>query len=137
VTFVGEVDDDDLPGWYARGDVFVLPSNSRAEAYGLVLLEAMASGLPCVSTELGTGTSWIVQDEVTGLVVPPMDPPAMAAALRRLAADEALRERMGRAGRARVETEFLVDRMVERVQQVYEDALQAAARKGRRRAARA
>ncbi|HLF90868.1 MAG TPA: glycosyltransferase, partial [Anaerolineales bacterium] len=60
VQFLGEVSDDDLPRFFASGDVFVLPANSRAEAFGKVLLEAMATGLPCVTTELGTGTSFVV-----------------------------------------------------------------------------
>ncbi|MBI4769228.1 MAG: glycosyltransferase family 4 protein, partial [Chloroflexi bacterium] len=121
VQFSGEVGDADLPGCYQQADIFVLPSISRAESFGIVLLEAMASGLPCVTTEVGTGTSWVVQDGVTGLVVPPSDPAALAGAIRRLAGDAALRARMGAAGRARVEAEFTQERMVQRVEEVYRE----------------
>jgi rhamnosyl/mannosyltransferase len=123
VAFLGQVPDETLPALYRSADVFVLPSTSRAEAFGLVLLEAMASGLPCVTTEVGSGTSYVVQDGVTGLVVPPRDPAALAGALSRLVADPALRARMGDAGRARAVAEFPEARMVRRVEEVYRSAL--------------
>ena len=119
VEFLGEVSDADLPAHYRRAHVFVLPSNSRAEAFGMVLLEAMASGLPCVTTEIGTGTSWIVQHGVTGFVVPPRNPEAMAHALNQLVENEDLRCRMGAAGRKRVETSFRIQDMVSGVEEVY------------------
>lgn len=122
--FVGDVPDDDLPGFYASGDVFVLPANARAEAFGKVLLEAMAAGLPCVTTELGTGTSFVVQHEATGLVVPPRDPAALAAALHRLLADAAWRRRLGAAGQARARREFTLQKMVGGVTAVYQSVLQ-------------
>lgn len=123
VHFLGEVEDAALPTLYHQAHIFVLPANARAEAFGTVLLEAMASGLPCVTTEVGTGTSWVVQDGVTGRVVPPQDPSALASALRELLADEELRGRLGRAGRARVLAEFDQEKMVERVMGVYEEVL--------------
>ena len=125
VTFTGKVSDEDLPGYYRAADMFVLPANARAEAFGTVILEAMASGLPCITTEVGTGTSWVVQDGVTGLVVVPRDPQALADAIRNLLDDPKRRAAMGRAGRARVEAEFTLERMIARVQAVYEEALAA------------
>jgi rhamnosyl/mannosyltransferase len=119
VNFAGDIDDAGLPEVYRQADIFVLPANARAEAYGLVLLEAMASGLPCVTTELGTGTSWIVQDGVTGLVVPPQDPAALAGAINRLLDDEPLRRQFGQAGLARARSEFSREVMVKRVEQIY------------------
>ncbi|MFQ6100792.1 MAG: glycosyltransferase [Anaerolineae bacterium] len=124
VTFTGEVPDDDLPRYHHTAHVFVLPANARAEAFGTVLLEAMASGLPCITTEVGTGTSWVVQDGVTGLVVPPRDPRALAEAIRGLLDDPQRRAAMGQAARARVEAEFTLERMIARVQAVYEEALE-------------
>jgi glycosyltransferase involved in cell wall biosynthesis len=123
VRFAGDGDDADLPAWYRRADVFVLPANARAEAFGTVLLEAMATGLPCVTTELGTGTSWIVQHGVTGLVVPPRDVGALAEALASLVPDAALRRALGAASRARVEAHFTVERMIQGVEAVYREVV--------------
>jgi glycosyltransferase involved in cell wall biosynthesis len=128
VDFVGEVDEAMLPTYYARADLFVLPANARAEAFGTVLLEAMAAGLPVVSTEVGTGTSWVNQDGVTGRVTPPRDPTALAAAIGELLAAPEKLAAMGRAARARVEAEFTLPMMVARVQAVYERALAAQCR---------
>ncbi|MCS7222431.1 MAG: glycosyltransferase [Anaerolineae bacterium] len=123
VQFVGEVSDVELPSYYANADLFVLPANARAEAFGTVLLEAMASGLPVISTELGTGTSWVNQDGVTGRVVPPGDPDTLAAVLRELLAAPSQLVQMGKAARARVEAEFSLSAMVRRVEAVYQQAL--------------
>jgi len=123
VRFAGEIDDDHLPQYYQQADLFILPANARAEAYGIVLIEAMASGLPCVTTELGTGTSWIVQDGISGFVVPPMDPPALAQAIRRLKENEPLRQQFGRAALTRARTEFSQEVMVNKIMQIYADIL--------------
>lgn len=123
VDFVGRVSDADLPRLYASADAFVLPANSRAEAFGKVLLEAMAAGLPCITTEVGTGTSFVVQDGVTGLVVPPRDVAALATAVHQLQASPALRQQMGAAGRQRVRDYFTPQRMVTAVMRIYEEVL--------------
>ncbi len=121
VVFAGEISDAKLPAYYAATDIFVLPASERSEAYGLVQLEAMASGKPTVCTELGTGTSYVTVNEQTGLVVPPRDPHALAAAINRLIDDPGLRARMGAAGRARVLQEFTIEKMVDRVMAIYQD----------------
>ena len=123
VVFTGDVDDGDLPACYAAGDLFVLPSHTRAEAFGTSIVEAMAAGLPVISTEIQTGTSWVNQDGVTGLVIPPCDPGALAAAMGALAADPARRSAMGRAGRARAHEMFEASMMVEAVEAVYRAVL--------------
>jgi rhamnosyl/mannosyltransferase len=119
VVFLGEVPDSLLPSLYHASQLLVLPACQRAEAFGLVLLEAMACGLPVVSTELGTGTSFVNLHEETGLVVPPQDPTALASAINRLLADEALRTELGQRAKSRVEAEFSLDRMVERTLALY------------------
>ena len=119
IQFVGNLSDADLPKFYASGDLFVLPANSRAEAFGKVLQEAMAAGLPCLTTELGTGTSFVVQDGVTGRVVPPQQPEALAEVVQHLATQPELCRKMGQAGQARARREFSLAQMVERVQGVY------------------
>lgn len=123
VRFTGAVPDAALLDYYRAADCFVLPSNSRAEAFGMVLLEAMAAGLPLITTELGTGTSWVNADGTTGLVVPPNDTAALAGAVRRLAADPGLRVRMGQAAALRVREHFTLERMVDGVEAVYKEAL--------------
>lgn len=119
VIFAGEVSDAELPAYYAGSDIFVLPACERSEAFGLVQLEAMASGKPVISTELGTGTSYVNLDGETGLVVPPADPAGLAAAANKLLADPALREEMGRRGQQRARAEFGLTRLVDRIEEIY------------------
>lgn len=127
VHFLGDVPAEALPAHYAAADLFILPATSRAEAMGLVLVEAMATGVPVISTELGTGTSYVNQHGVTGLVVPPGDVTALTAAIDTLLADPRRRERMGRRAQARVRQEFDAAMMAERVLEVYTRALGCAA----------
>jgi len=122
VRFAGSLDEAGLLAHYRAAEVAVLPSILAAEAFGLVLIEAMASGLPVVSTELGTGTSFVNQNGETGLVVPPGDAGALADALNGLLADPGLRRRMGEAGRRRAHEMFSAERMVANVLDVYREA---------------
>jgi glycosyltransferase involved in cell wall biosynthesis len=88
-----------------------------------VQVEAMAAGLPVVCTELGTGTSYVNQDGVTGRVVPPRDPDALAGAINALLVDPAERARLAAGAQARVAAEFDLDVMVGRVLALYESLL--------------
>jgi rhamnosyl/mannosyltransferase len=126
VHFVGRVPDADLPSYYRSADVFVLPSQLRAEAFGIVQLEAMAAGLPVVSTELSTGTSVVNQHSQTGFVVAPGDPHALAQAIKVLLANSELRQYMGTMGRYRVANEYTHDLMVERTLDVYREVQDSA-----------
>jgi rhamnosyl/mannosyltransferase len=125
VHFVGHVPDEDLPSYYQAADVFVLPSHLRAEAFGIVLLEAMAACLAVVTTEIGTATSEINRHGETGFVVPPDNPRALARALQVLLADKNLREHFGQNGRRHVRQNYTVPLMVERTATVYREALAA------------
>ena len=111
VVFVGAVSDEVLPAYYGAADVFVLPASERSEAFGLVLVEAMSSGVPVICTDLGTGTSYVNEHQVSGLVVPPRDPEALASAISQLLDDRTLRRRLadGALGRSKL---FSVERMV-------------------------
>jgi glycosyltransferase involved in cell wall biosynthesis len=86
-----------------------------------VQLEAHVSGTPVVCTNLPTGVPWVNVDGETGLVVPPGDADALAAALARLLADDDLRERMGRRARERVLECFTVQKMVDGTIAVYDE----------------
>jgi glycosyltransferase involved in cell wall biosynthesis len=103
-------------------DIFVLTSLS--EACSNVLLEAMATGLAVVATRVG-GNPELVEDEVTGVLTPPADPAGLAKAILRLIEQPAVVERLGARARERMRTEFSIERMLDRIQLCYEQALSA------------
>lgn len=116
-----------LAGWrddprqtLADADLFVLPS--RAEGLPLSICEAMLAGLAVVATDVGSVRE-VVEDGVTGLLVPPDDAAALTAAIRTLLDDPARRAAMGTAGRARAAAEFTVDAMARRYEALYSDVL--------------
>lgn len=121
VHFLGDVPDEALPALYHAADLYVLPANSRAEAFGVALLEAMAAGLPVISTEVSTGTSYVNIHGETGLIVPPRDPERLAQAIATLLNDPALRQRLGAQAQARVRAEFSQTAMIERVLDLYSE----------------
>jgi glycosyltransferase involved in cell wall biosynthesis len=123
VSFLAPVDLGELVAWYHAADVFVLPSVAVSEAYGLVQLEAHAAATPVVSTDLPTGVPFVNPDGETGLIVPPGDARALARALQKLVTDETLRATLGRRARERVIEEFTIDRMVDRILDVYAEAI--------------
>jgi len=102
--------------------VFCLPSRPGTESFPLTVLEAMLAGLPVVATTVGSVGEAVLDGE-TGLLVPPDDPAALAAALRRLLGDPELAMSMGRRGREVARERFAVDRMVERYEQLYREVL--------------
>lgn len=123
ISFLGELSDDETLAARYAADLFVLPSTNRAEAFGIVQLEAMACGLPVVCTELETGTSFVNREGETGFVVPPNDPAALAAAVTRVLRDDGLRGRLGAAAQGRVRREFSREMMVARTIAFYQEAL--------------
>lgn len=128
VRFTGNASEAELTALYNACDLLVLPSVTQAEAFGMVQLEAMACGKPVISTDLPTGVPWVNQDGITGLVVPPGDVSALAAAMRSLVEDPDRRARMGAAGRRRVETEFSVAKLTETAADLYQTVRSQAAR---------
>ena len=109
----------DVDEIWAAADVAVVPS-TRPEPLGLVAMEAGAAGVPVVASAHG-GVAELVRDGETGLLVPPGDPSALAAAVRLLADDPELAGRMGEAGRRRVREHFGVERMLAELQDLYEE----------------
>jgi glycosyltransferase involved in cell wall biosynthesis len=115
VVFAGERHGDELAHLYAGADLFVLPS--ACDTFGLVVVEAQASGVPVVVTDMGGPRELIVPDK-TGVVVPFGDPAALAEAIAALAADPARRQEMGRRARDHV-ADFSFDRAVNEMFQAY------------------
>lgn len=124
VHFLGEVSDEALAVLYQAAHIFVLPSTNRAEMFGIVQIEAMASGLPVICTELGTGTSYVNRHEETGLVVAPNDPAELAQAINRLVQEPDLRRQLGRNGLLRAQTEFSKEAMIRHYLAFYGEALE-------------
>ena len=122
INFTGAVGQDELPRLYAAADAFCLPT--LAEGLGVVLMEAMAAGLPVVSTRV-MGVPEVVEDGACGLLVAPGRPDGLADALERLAASPELRRDMGRRGRRRVEEEFDLERAAARLEELLEGTVSA------------
>jgi glycosyltransferase involved in cell wall biosynthesis len=125
VRFLGKVPrDEDLTAYYLASEAFWFPSNARSEAYGLVQVEAMASGCPVINTAIPhSGVPWVSRHEETGLTVPVDDPVAFAAAALRLLNEPGLRDRLAAGARARAISEFHCDAMGSRSKELYFDTL--------------
>jgi len=105
LTFIERT--DEIEEYYRAADIFALPSTR--EGMPNALLEAMASGLPCVASRLPGVTDWLVEDGVSGVLVTPGDAAGFASALGRLHADAAYGARLGDAARASVESRFAIE----------------------------
>ena len=125
LVMLGTVGDDELSAWYHAADAFVFPSHN--EGWGLVVLEAMAAGLPVVATDIPVFREYLTPDR-DALLVPPGDAAALAAAMRRLAGDAGLRARLAANGPS-VARRFPWEQVARRHLDVYERlALSAAVR---------
>jgi len=110
---------ENLINFYQAAQVFVLPSIFRSEAFGIVLIEAMSQGTPLISTELGTGTSWVNQDGETGFVVSPKNKKELARAIKKILDDKDLKEQFSKNARQRVEEKFTLSKMLNDTYQLY------------------
>lgn len=118
VRFVGPVSDEMLPRYYRTADLFCAPSTGY-ESFGIVLLEAMASGLPIVASDI-EGYREVLDHGVQGLLVPPRDPEALATVIVRLLQDPRRRAEMGRQGRIKAAA-YSWDEIARRVLAFYEE----------------
>ena len=112
VIALGEVSDADKEALLGLARAFVLPSHLRSEAFGVVLVEAARSGVPMITCEIGTGTTYVNKHSETGLAVPPEDPQALARAMAELGNAE-LATRFGQNARRRFEELFTDERMAD------------------------
>ncbi len=121
VTFEGAINQDRIRDFYEEADVFALAS--FAEGIPVVLMEAMAMEIPCVSTWVA-GIPELIRDSMDGLLVPPSDEAALAGAIARLMDDRELRRELGRSGRRRVMEKYCLRRNVSRLAEVFETQLE-------------
>ncbi len=119
-TFAGRIPQQALPPFYAAANVCVVPS--YYEPFGLVAIEAMASGTPVVASDVG-GLQFTVIPEITGLLVPPKNPIALAEALDRILGNPLWASQLGKAGRKRVEEKFSWEYVVEELSRLYQHLL--------------
>lgn len=117
IVFTGQRNDVDL--LLKLADIFILPSMER-EGLGIALIEAMAAGLPVIGTRLG-GIPEVIEENVNGLLLAPGNSEELAAAIEKLIADPAIREKMGRMGRKIYEEKFTAEKMVTNIESLYDE----------------
>lgn len=121
VKFLGWLEDDETTGWYGACDVFALPSIMKTEAFAIVQIEAMSCAKPLVSTSIpGSGVSWVNKNGVSGLVVPPRDPKALAEAIVEIVSDDARYMDYCNGAARRFAQMFTFERMIDNCLAVYE-----------------
>lgn len=123
VHFVGHILEKELPAYYQACDIFCLPAVSQAEAFGIVQVEAMASGKPVVSTTLNNGVDYVNQHGITGMTVPTHDVDALAETINLLMTDDSLRIKLGHQARRRAIEEFSLEKMGESTLALYNSVL--------------
>jgi rhamnosyl/mannosyltransferase len=123
IHILPEVDAETLHSYYEACDIFILPSVEKSETYGIVQIEAMACGKPVICTELKTGTTFINQDGITGLVVPPRDSNLIADAIKKLVNNNSLRCKLGENAKKRALNEFTAEKMVASTYNIYNELL--------------
>ena len=125
VTFVGGLGDEDKNALLTLCEAFVFPSHLRSESFGISLLEGAMYGKPMISCEMGSGTTFINIANETGLVVPPRDSSALAAAMNTLWNDRAMAGRMGIKAAQRYEEVFTAEKMVRSYAALYQELVSA------------
>lgn len=123
VQFLGDVDDENLVRYLYATDVFCLPSHLRSEAFGICQIEAMACGVPVVSTALATGVPFVNVHGETGVIVPPANPRALAEAVSQLLSNDEYRRSLGEKAKKRAHTYFSAERMVSDIKNIYHQVL--------------
>jgi rhamnosyl/mannosyltransferase len=136
VMFVGKLDDLDKVALLKLCYAVSFPSHLRSEAFGISLLEGAMFGKPMISSEIGTGTTYINIHEQTGLVVPPSDPDALRAAMRTLWENPQLAHEMGQRAEARYWQLFTAEQMADGYAGLYQELMARREQVGLRPAAR-
>ncbi|CCD99779.1 glycosyltransferase [Bradyrhizobium sp. STM 3809] len=125
VRLLGSLSDAELRDVMRAADLFVLPSVTAAETFGIAQLEAMAAGLPVINTALPTGVPHVARDGIEAITVEPGDPVQLAGAITTLLADPERRRRMAAAARVRAATAYSTDSFRQGIERVYRQAIVA------------
>lgn len=122
VLLPGRLSDAQVEMLFQEAQLFCLPSIERSEAFGVVLLEAMARGVPCIATNIGgSATSWVNQHGITGLNVEPGNDKALAEAIVTIIQTPAMRDSMSAAAQQRYQQLFTEDRFAQDIENLYRD----------------
>jgi len=124
VTFKGRMEPGEIKAYLHAARVLAFPSITAAEAFGLVQLEAMASGLPIVNTALPTAVPKIARHDREALTVTPDDPDALSEALKSILEDESIATRLGQAGKARALSEYSRATYISRIEGIYSELIE-------------
>lgn len=125
IHFLGAVDHTTAVALFHAASIFCLPANQRSEAYGLCQIEAMACGLPVISTNLPTGVPDVNRHDESGFIVEPNNVPDLVDAITRLLEDEDLRKTLGENARKRALKLYGAEKMAESIIEIYNEVLEA------------
>jgi rhamnosyl/mannosyltransferase len=124
IFFLGRISDEEAQAYLEASSVFCLPSNARSEAFGVVLLEAMAASKPVIATNIqGSGVPWVNQNGITGINVTPSDYLELAGAINKLSSNNELALKMGKSGKKRFELNFTSNKMIKQIIRVYKQLI--------------
>ena len=124
VILLGKIKRENVGSYYQACDLFCLPSIHKSEAFGLVQSEAMYFGKPIVSTNIkGSGVSWVNQNNITGLIVPPKNSKALAEAINKIIKNPELKKKLGGYAKQRFEKEFRIEVVENKVLNLYTETV--------------
>lgn len=124
VILLGRVPDEDLPAYYGACDLYCLSSIYKTEAFAIVQIEAMSCGKPIVATNIPySGVSWVNEEGVSGLNVEPRNAEALCEAIRKIAENHELYQKLSEGARQRFENHFTREKMLSRCKEVYQQLL--------------
>lgn len=123
IFFLGQIAKQDLPAYYHACDLFCLPSVDQSETFGVAQLEAMACAKPVISCDVTLGASNLNKDGLTGFVIPPCCPKALADAIFKLYQDSLLRRILGRSAYHYAKEKFTTQQMVRQIKNLYQEII--------------